>query len=422
MYTNSGQFIIQHDDGRKEFMTHDFWLSSDPVVKKTKLASLRKLVKLDKVLVTCSCTNPQPIMSLCHITDSDSYYIRAISSKAHAKSCHYYGEGSERQSPGSIYERGFQKKENGLTEIKFDGQDYRLEKTEKMKKSNGGGTKTSAPLTSNGGISTNRPTVYATLWRLLTESWNRTIKLAYYEGQTYPTHGAEEVYNRFVNSTAKQYTLKDIPMNKLLYKGEKTGRISIIEDDYKSKSAAFTMLLLTDEDIELVGDMYFLSLRNPTKSTKQVLSVDANSFEKALKSIRGLSGPYFAGGFVKNMGYQKIPQFVSFALVPINSYGVPVESSYERILYTELCKQKRPFLKCLTSSYTSWNGFVPDGLLIDTTPKTIIEVFGMSESVEDYHIQRGIKIEHFSNLKPKFNLWYWDAYKGEKFDLSVLPQ
>lgn len=51
MYTIDGQFVIQYDDGRKEYMTHDFWLSLDSVSRKKKLAPLRWLANLDKVLL-----------------------------------------------------------------------------------------------------------------------------------------------------------------------------------------------------------------------------------------------------------------------------------------------------------------------------------------------------------------------------------
>lgn len=35
----------------------------------------------------------------------------------------------------------------------------------------------------------------------------------------------------------------------------------------------------------------------------------------------------------------------------------------------------------------------------------------MSESNVNYHEERKIKIDHFSKLSPKFDFWYWDAFK-----------
>lgn len=393
-------------------MTHDYIFSSDPDVKKKKLAPLRKLYGLKQLKVECNCNMPKATMILCYHTPTDSYYIRSYDRKEHAEHCYYHHETNDRQSPGSFYERGFQKKENGIIEIKLDGQDYRLEKKNKSN------LKTTAlireiALPTSGGVSTHRPSIYAMMWRLITEAWNDLVQFSHHKGFSYPTNNALPVYNRLVNHTVKSYSLKDISLSELLYKGEAPGRVFGIEKANNFKSAAFTMLLLTCSVEPLSEELYRLTLHSPASNQPREIDVPAVLYEKALRTIRGMAGPYFAGGFVQSMGFGETPQFISFGLVPINEYGVPVESSYERAMYTLLCKQKRPFMKCLESSYPSWNGFVPDGLLIDTKPQTIIEIFGMSESVVPYHIQRAIKIERFSNLYPSFKFWYWDAFKGE---------
>ena len=69
---------------------------------------------------------------------------------------------------------------------------------------------------------------------------------------------------------------------------------------------------------------------------------------------------------------------------------------------------------CIRDRYhPKWDGLVPDGLLIDTKPPTIIEVFGMSESNVEYHLHRDYKIKHFTSLKPSYDFWYWDAFKKD---------
>lgn len=41
----------------------------------------------------------------------------------------------------------------------------------------------------------------------------------------------------------------------------------------------------------------------------------------------------------------------------------------------------------------------------------------MSESQVGYHEDREMKIEHFSNLKPAYDFWHWDAFKT-----SIIPK
>ncbi|MBE1554374.1 hypothetical protein [Sporosarcina limicola] len=99
--------------------------------------------------------------------------------------------------------------------------------------------------------------------------------------------------------------------------------------------------------------------------------------------------------------------------------GAPVESSFERTLYNHLCENERAVVRHNANEHPAWNKLHPDGLLLDTKPCTILEVFGMSENMEAYHIVRSIKVDHFSSLRPKYNFWYWDAFT--KADFKKVP-
>ncbi|KOO47808.1 hypothetical protein [Viridibacillus arvi] len=98
------------------------------------------------------------------------------------------------------------------------------------------------------------------------------------------------------------------------------------------------------------------------------LRVRKEILDKEMEARRGLEGPYFVGGFVTKPSSQEIPVFQSFALLPISDYGAPIQSSYERRLYNELGKQKRLVQRPTTSYDVNWNGFIPDGIFIDTEP------------------------------------------------------
>lgn len=81
-------------------------------------------------------------------------------------------------------------------------------------------------------------------------------------------------------------------------------------------------------------------MRNPLDETEIQFSVEDEMIKKAFNSIRVNQGPYIIGGFVKSIGSRKTPQIVSVAVVPINTNGVVIESSYERQLYDQICKEK----------------------------------------------------------------------------------
>ncbi|WP_046176237.1 hypothetical protein [Domibacillus indicus] len=189
----------------------------------------------------------------------------------------------------------------------------------------------------------------------------------------------------------------------------------MIEKKHSFQSAAFTILYLDTDGIDRQDDKVLLTLLNPEKNRECQIQVQSMWFDRAFEMVNKVSGPYFAGGFVTRDGYNAMPEFTSFALVPISNYGAPVESTYERILYNHLSTHQRrvtrPFHKDVDHR---WNGFIPDGLFIDTYPKTILEVFGISESDTTYHERRKAKIVQFSSLKPNYLFWYWDTYLKTK--------
>ncbi|MGE8081447.1 hypothetical protein [Peribacillus loiseleuriae] len=161
--------------------------------------------------------------------------------------------------------------------------------------------------------------------------------------------------------------------------------------------------------------------KNPATQEQYKFTVAFDLVDFTNRAVSVSDGPYIIGGFVENRGYGKIPEFISLSILPINKNGVPIESSFEREVYDQLCDEQRLIERPIESKYyPKWNGLIPDGLLLDTKPKTIIEIFGMSESNKEYHLHRKFKIELFNSLNSYYDLWYWDAFNGSK--KPSLPQ
>lgn len=416
----TGSFILKYTDGRIDYISHNYMNSLNSDAKRNKLAPLRDLYRKKQLDISCSCVTPYPSMVIGYFDSSDSYFIRSKSKLDHASNCIYSSdEHLNTAASQSMYAKGFIQREDGTTAINFDGQDFRLHKesNKTVKKSE---LSASRRASSSGGLSQHKPSMYAATLKFVTNAWNDLIRFHYYKNQAYPTNDAKMVYHHIINHAIKNHSVNNIQLSDLLYRGEAPGKIFIIEKKHKFKMAAFTILKLDANGICREDDSYLLELQNPGKTEKQVIKAPKSLFESALKAINNIEGPYFVGGFIKSMGYGKTPQFISLGLVPINDYGVPVESSFERTLYNVLGENKRPFLTYQDSSHESWNGYIPDGLLLDTTPQTIIEVFGMSEDVESYHQQRLFKMNHFSKLDPDYNFWHWDAYKDKQ--IPELPK
>ena len=420
-----GIFLIKHKDGRTEYLTHEFYLSMDTKTKRNTLSPLRESYRRKQLEVFCSCNKPYAKMSIGLLKEHDTFYISSFDRKAHHIDCYYYNEENEKSlPPQSIYQKGYTENVDGTFEIQFDSQDYQSRKQvngeveSQLHKNN----EVTIQKNSAGGVSTYKPSVYATMKRIITEAWNNSMQFRRSKG--YPENDATTVYNQIADFVTKKYTHRNVFLNNYFYKGVHVRRIYSIKDELKKKhnvkSAAFTILLFQGDNVVKNGELFRLSLKNPNSDHFREIDVPAALFLNALSGIN-MPGPYFAGGFVESTGYNGTPVFISFGLVPINDYGVPVESSYERKLYNQLCAEQRVVIRPMINEHPEWNGFLPDGLLLDTKPPTIIEVFGMSENMEAYHEQRLIKVEHFSSLKFKYDFWYWDAFTGQELPIVPFP-
>lgn len=413
-------FQLEYSDGKKEYLSHDFFLSLDIQAKVKKLAPLKKLYTNKALNINCCCSKSRPKMLIIYMSKTGNYAIKSLPGEVvkHENTCAFGNPyiSDFNLSTNTSNVKGYVEKDGKIT-VNLNSLDFQNPNLPNESIQKG----TTTPESSNS-IAATKSTSKASLngltRRLLTEAWNDSIKRSTKGYTPYPTDDKKTIYDRLTSNILKKYVVGKNSLKEIFYAGESTGKVSIIEKN--TGATAFTILLHENKLESPIEENLTITLRNPFKKDFCEVIVDRLSYNTALTAIKNIEGPYLAGGFLINTGYRRPPQFISFCLVPISHYGAPIESSFERQLYNELSSEERKVLRPLRERLpAAWNGFTPDGLLIDTKPWTILEVFGMSKVNEDYHRHRDIKIEHFSSLNPNYNFWKWDAYNNK--NIPPLP-
>ena len=388
-----------------------FFRGGTSTEKNIKLAPLKRDYDAGLITIHCGCLEEEPLLSIAYYQSTGNYFLKKRSLHVHDEDCYFSRNGNTYSNVSSEYESGVKEVEGNFI-LNIHPLDFLKQET----KDNCNASSSSK----NGGYirkSIHYLSIFSLLNTIGSHAWNRYIR--YEAGKNYPTKTFVEIYNS-IQSLLSKYCIGDLPLKEIFYAGEKEGKVFIIEKSVGFKYGAFTMLVLEDLPTELNGGYYIINAYNPNKGRSELrkLRVRKEILDKEMEARRGLEGPYFVGGFVTKPSSKEIPVFQSFALLPISDYGAPIQSSYERRLYNELGKQKRLVQRPTTSYDVNWNGFIPDGILIDTEPKTILEVFGMSENNIIYHQTKIAKKHHFSSLE-KYNYWDWDAYKDDQ--IPALP-
>ena len=420
-----GILSLEFKDGSHKYLDHNFFASTEKAEKTKIMKPIRQEYKEKRLKIYCCCKTEKVEMSVAFYEKSCTYSIKSFPGKSieHASNCFFAADDNSALGTDTISEKGLIEN-NGKVDVRLDVHDFKktIEPSNKFNRKDRINSKDTSGRTR---ISRNKSTVYALTKRLLTEAWNKSImKVRFPEDHKksssekevnpsqYPTIDKTTVFYCLRNDILWKYSIGKDSLKNLFYSGGKTGQIFHIEAKSLSKSAAFTILLLEDANIVRKDERVVLSLRAPSSDVRECF-VPSHLYDNALGAINNISGPYFVGGFITKMPYTESLEFLSFCLVPISDYGTPIESSYERNLFNALALDKRLVTRPMShKSNPKWNGFVPDGLLYDTQPKTILEVFGMSQGHVEYQEKRKIKIEHFESLQPHFNLWYWDANDG----------
>ncbi|MDQ0255649.1 hypothetical protein J2S74_003031 [Evansella vedderi] len=352
----------------------------------------------ENVSLSCKCKKNRSIdMLVVENAKSNRFHLRTSNGQksVHYELCNFAGD------QPSNYHKAWQEDEKGNVKIRLDDKSFLIaDKTKRNTRSN-----------KNIGINTfHRMSNYAFFVKWILDAWNIKVRSSYKKGIAPPT--LKEVYNMLFNRSTKMTFHKNKTLDKVFYfSGDIVKKIKAVKYHEKMNTLVFMKIDRLEEIKKgIYKGLYKASLYNERDNKTVQILCEKVLLEQVVGSLRVKSSPYMVGGWVE-LNENGDPTFVNITLVPISSNGLFVESQNERELYNKLHKEKRYVVK-LYKPYIQWKGMLPDGLLIDTKPQTILEVFGMSKGDEDYHIRKEQKINHFSSLQ-NYGFWKWDAYKGD---------
>jgi hypothetical protein len=360
-----------------------------------------------KIICTCDIAKKIPMLVSEHRSkneeESNTLHIRTYPNfkNKHVNGCNF--EGNSRSTPNWI--------ENGSSiKLYFKGNPYLINKPLRNKNINIG---------NHTGITHDRITSYAFGKRLLQHCWN---KIVVFENKV---PDLKQLQEKIINVSKTMIFGRNIIMSKVLYRKGKLDQSFYIE-----KNNCRMFICLPFESKEDYDNEYFLiRLKNPLDQSIVCTLFARSLWEGCRLKIRDLESPYYICGWVNykqvlisNREKFNTVEFVDAAIIPTTSLGLVVESSYERIFYEHLHSNNRLIEKPYnTKYYPSFRCMLPDGILIDTKPKTIIEIFGMTENNINYHQRKEVKKHQFNYLKRKgyFDFIYWNAYEGDT--MPILP-
>lgn len=408
----SGMLEIEHlKNHDKQYYSYLTLNLLDESKKKEIMKDIYTQYHLKQISLRCTCKETGVKMTIAHIEGSDTYYVRSFKNEAgnHHDSCHFHDEDSI--SSNSINQTGW-KEVDGNYLVHLDSHVY---KVKEIQGEQAFITSPNIPLSHDGiSVSKTKASLNQVVKHLVTKSWNSCILFDYPKNNKYPT--LSDVFQKIYSYTSKSiYIVKNVTIHDVMFNKGKIGRIHFIEEKFKKKAQPFVLFELILETEVIGNDSYELFLRNPVTNETYTFVVSSAVMDFAKRNVHNVKGPFVAAGFVKNIGFKENPELISLSLLPINKCGVPIESSYERQFYDFVCDQKRMVERPIEPKYyPQFSGLLPDGIFRDTSPKTIIEIFGMSESDRDYHKHREFKMNHYKGLKPSFDFWYWDAFTESK--------
>ncbi|MBU5239890.1 DUF1173 family protein [Bacillus velezensis] len=378
--------------------------------RKAFLSELYQLYNQNKVSLECKCNHLEQVrMQINHrkgYSGKELYYFSTFpgDKEKHTPYCNFYGD-----SYSSLYNQNWITKEGELS-VKFKNTDFVLNKQKRNRKSGNNRRKSEKKMIQD------KIGMFGFLTHWITETWNGVNKYRFEQDIPFPTK--IDFYKALVSKSKKIKIGRGLSLHNVLYRMGSLNRSYYIERDHKN--CMFVILSYIDhEEIEDGFDGYLVHLDSIEDKEIKKFVCSKERWDIVVEN-QNLNPHCWVGGWVKNTGENTPPEFIDIAIVPSNSHGLWSESSYEIKFYDLLCQEKRFFQKPYsTKNYPEWNGMKPDAILLDTSPKTIIEVFGRSLSDEDYHARRDEKIKHFSKLE-NYNFWYWDAFRNKK--IPNLPE
>lgn len=116
----------------------------------------------------------------------------------------------------------------------------------------------------------------------------------------------------------------------------------------------------------------------------------------------------FGMASVKEYNKRKYAEIQTLSAMAVSYNCIPLDSMYEKTLTNFLIKEKRTFIKPMRYDQTSELKLLPDFILLDTSPKCLVEVYGMA--TPDYLNRKAEKKRIYEEIEDsKLLNWYWDA-------------
>lgn len=116
----------------------------------------------------------------------------------------------------------------------------------------------------------------------------------------------------------------------------------------------------------------------------------------------------FGMASVKEYNKHKYAEIQTLSAMAVSYNCIPLDSMHEKTLTDFLIKEKRTFIKPMRYDQTSELKLLPDFILLDTSPKCLVEVYGMT--TPDYLNRKAEKKRIYEEIEDSTLLnWNWDA-------------
>lgn len=144
----------------------------------------------------------------------------------------------------------------------------------------------------------------------------------------------------------------------------------------------------------------------------------ATRFERAMTAWKS-GQPTMVIAVVELRNNPRYAKVADLALMSITENGIPVESSFERVIAEKLTAEKRAFMKPLRFD-ADQDAVFPDFILRDTNKDVPLEVFGRTD--EDYEARKAEKIAYYDRNFGTAHWWYWNAAADpDGLDIQPFP-
>lgn len=257
----------------------------------------------------------------------------------------------------------------------------------------------------------------------LSRAWEYAVMNYQKEQRYYPTH---KVLQITLNTLfARKYPKikvkirKNLCLSDVLWIGQNKPQSFYFYNQKKIRPVV--LCRLHKSSVQQDGTLMLFTVDGLAKEETYELSTTVDYWEAAINSCRvnyDNHEHFYIVGYGTTGDYGKPPMVERLELIPTTKRGMFVDSSYEAQLFEEFEAHRRIY-KRLNQRMDELEGYSPDALLLDTEKVCIVEVFGMSETVQSYHETKDRKMQYYRTLE-QYQTFYWHAYRNKT--MPELPE